>query len=72
MEDERRNGNGRRGRDDLAVTVGVIANDVTHIKTSMDKLVTREEFDPVRKIVYGAVGLILFAVMAGLVGMLLL
>ncbi len=71
MTDDRRDGNGRRGEDDLAVTVGVIANDVAHIKTGMDKLVTREEFEPVRKVVYGAVGLILVTVMAGVVGLLL-
>ncbi len=67
-----RDGNGRRVKDDIAVAVGRIETDVAHIKTGMEKLVTRDEFEPVRKVVYGAVALILFAVLLGVIGLVVL
>ena len=66
---DRRNGDPRRGTDDVAVTLAVVANDVKHIKSNMDKLVTRNEFEPVRNIVYGLAGLILVGVVAGLLAL---
>ena len=66
---DRRNSDPRRGTEDLAVTMAVVANDVAHIKPGMDKLVTRSEFEPVRNIVYGLAGLILVGVVAGLLAL---
>ena len=69
---DQRNGNGRRDTDDLAVTVAVIATSVAHIEDGMGKLVTKDEFNPVRNVVYGMVVLILVAVMGGLMALVVL
>ncbi len=73
MNDEQRDGgNGRRAADDVAVAVGSIQTDIGHIKDGMDKLVTKDEFYPVRNVVYGMVVLILVAVMGGLMALVVL
>ena len=72
MSDDKRDGNGRRTTDDVAVAVGIIQTDVGHIKDGMDKLVTKDEFYPVRNVVYGMVVLILVAVMGGLMALVVL
>jgi len=62
------------------VELAVMANDVRRIKTDVieikqrldSKYVTKEEFDPVKKLVYGIVALILTAVMGALLGMVIL
>ena len=47
-----------------------IQNDISEIKTKLDqKYVTKEEFDPVKKIVYGLVSLILIAVVGALIAL---
>ena len=62
------------------VELAVMANDVRRIKTDVieikqrldSKYVTKEEFDPVKKLVYGIVALILTAVVGALLGMVIL
>lgn len=57
--------------------LAVIATDIGYIKKAMDKLdskvsshyVSKEEFEPVKKIVYGLVGLILVAVAGAILGL---
>lgn len=47
-----------------------IKRDVSEIKQKLDKdYVTKEEFDPVRKVVYGLISVILLAVVGALVGL---
>jgi hypothetical protein len=47
-----------------------IKTDVTDIKHKLDgEYVTRMEFDPIRKIVYGVVTIVLTAVVGGLVAL---
>lgn len=53
--------------------VEYIRKDVVDIKNAMaSDYITRLEFDPIKKIVYGLVGLILTAVMGALVGLVIL
>jgi len=62
-------------RDDIKLAV--IQNDLTYIKEKINAVdtkvsnsyVSKEEFEPVRKIVYGLVGLILVAVVGALVAL---
>lgn len=50
--------------------VGYIRDDVKEIKYSLQQnYVTKDQFDPVRKIVYGLVGLILVAVVGALLAL---
>ena len=59
------------------VTLAVIQTDVTYIKEKMDALdtkmnnnyVSKEEFEPVKNIVYGLVGIILIAVIGALLAL---
>ena len=46
---------------DLLVGIRI---DVTHMKEEMKTHVRREEFEPVKKIVYGAVGIILIGALS--------
>jgi len=58
----------------LEVKIAVIQNDVDYLKGRVDeisdklddKFVTQTEFDPIRKLVYGIVALILTAVVGAL------
>lgn len=62
-------------RDDIKLAV--IQNDLTYIKEKMNAIdqkvssgyVSKEEFEPVRKIVYGLVSIILIAVIGALVAL---
>jgi len=57
--------------------LAVIQNDIGYIKDTMKSLdqkvsshyVSKEEFEPIKKIVYGLVGLILVAVVGALVSL---
>ena len=57
--------------------IAVIKNEIKHIRDGIDeikdelktKYVTKEEFNPVKKIVYGAVAFILVGVMGGLLAL---
>lgn len=57
--------------------VALIQNDVTYIKEKLNAVdqklsthyVTKEEFEPIKKIVYGVVSLILVAVVGALVAL---
>ncbi len=69
---DNRDGNGRRKADDVAVKIGIIQTDVSHIKDGMDNLVTKDQFNPVRNVVYGMVVLILVSVMGGLMALVVL
>lgn len=59
------------------VQLAVISNDLTYIKEKMNAIdtkvsnnyVTKEEFEPIKKIVYGVVSLILVAVIGALVAL---
>ena len=64
------------------ITIAVIANDIVHIKTDMadiklsiDRMcgtyLTKIEFEPVKKVVYGLVALILIAVIGALLAFVL-
>jgi tetrahydromethanopterin S-methyltransferase subunit G len=58
----------------LEVKIAVIQNDVDYLRTRVDeisdklddKFVTQVEFDPIRKLVYGIVGLILVTVVGAI------
>ncbi|MBU0847062.1 hypothetical protein KKH23_07700 [Patescibacteria group bacterium] len=60
--------------------LAVIANDITYIKKEVedisekleDNYITRQEFDPVKKVVYGIIAIILTSVMAALVALVVL
>jgi len=62
---------------DDRVQLAVISNDLTYIKEKMNAIdtkvsnnyVTKEEFEPIKKIVYGVVSLILVAVVGALVAL---
>ena len=59
------------------VSIAVIKNDLDHLCTDVreikemleKKYVTKEEFDPIKKIVYGVVGLVLTAIMVGILAL---
>lgn len=58
----------------------VMANELTHIAADVSEIkstlkgsyVSKDEFEPVKKIVYGLVGLILVTVVGGLLGLIIL
>lgn len=65
------------------VKLAVMANDIEHIKLDLDEIkklfkdlkknyVTRAEFEPVKKLVYGLVALILIAVAGAVIGLVVL
>jgi hypothetical protein len=64
---------------DLSTQVAVIANDVAYIKEEVRDIkalvqqdyVTKDEFNPVKSIVYGLVSLILLSVVGALVALVL-
>jgi hypothetical protein len=55
--------------------IAVLQNDISHIQTDIKEIkeklenryITKDEFDPVKKIVYGLVGVILVAVVGALI-----
>lgn len=57
--------------------LAVIANDISYMKSDIHDIksnvqqgyVTKDEFDPIKKIVYGLVGLILIAVVGALLSL---
>lgn len=57
--------------------IEVIANDIAYIREDMHEIkatlkgsyVTKEEFEPIKKLVYGLVGLILVAVVGAVMGL---
>lgn len=59
----------------MAVNQAVMANDIQYIKQKLDSIetqvtshyITKDEFEPVKRLVYGMVGLILIAVVGALV-----
>ena len=59
------------------VKLAVIQNDLTYIKEKMNAIdtkvsnnyVSKEEFEPIKKIVYGVVSLILIAVVGALIAL---
>ena len=54
----------------MAESVSTIKQDVTEIKTKLEShYVTKEEFDPIKKIVYGVVSLILVSVVGALLAL---
>jgi chaperonin cofactor prefoldin len=61
------------------VKLAVIQNDMQYLKEKLDKVdtklsssyITKEEFEPIKRIVYGMVGLILVAVVGALVSLVL-
>ena len=63
--------------DDQDVTLGEIGRSVKRIESSMEELrrelrddyITRNEFQPVKTLVYGLVGLVLTAVVVALVAL---
>lgn len=60
-------------------SIAVIANDISYMKQDLSDIkgklekdyVTRQELDPIKKIVYGLVGLIMTGVVGGLMTLLL-
>lgn len=54
----------------IATKVENIENKINEINNKMDgHFITREEFDPIKRLVYGVVSLILTAVIIALVGL---
>lgn len=54
----------------MAKDISSIRDDVTEIKLQLEsKYVTQVEFDPVKKVVYGLVGLILVAVAGAIIAL---
>jgi len=55
---------------EMAKDVSYIRGEVTEIKQKLeDDYVTKAEFDPIKKIVYGVVGIILTGVIVALLGL---
>ena len=67
MADERRRSSDR----ELGIIITKLSNvekDIDEIKTEMKKCyVSKEEFNPIKRLVYGAVGVILTAVLGAIV-----
>jgi hypothetical protein len=54
----------------IAQDIKYIKDDVQEIKGKLEKnYITREEFDPIKKIVYGIVGLVLTGVLGALLAL---
>lgn len=59
------------------VKLAVLANDMSYVKDKLDSIdnkvsshyVSKEEFEPIKKIVYGLVGLILVAVVGAVLSL---
>lgn len=59
------------------VQIAVLQNDMSYVKDKLDSIdnkvsshyVSKEEFEPVKKLVYGVVGLILVAFVGGVVSL---
>lgn len=57
----------------------VIANDISYIKSDIKEIkdsvvstyVTKDQFEPIQRLVYGLVGLILFAVVGAVISLVL-
>lgn len=70
-------GNSGSNSDDNAVKLAVMANDMTYLKNAVDNIdkkissgyVTKEEFDPIKRIVYGLISLVLIAVVGALLAL---
>ena len=57
----------------MIVHIGYIRRDISEIKLKLDKdYVTSQEFEPIKKIVYGVVSLILFSVIGALVALVII
>lgn len=62
------------------INLEVIANEMKHISADVTEIkstlkgsyVSKDEFEPIKKIVYGLVGLILVTVVGGLMGLVIL
>jgi len=55
---------------EMAKDISYIRGEVTEIKQKLeDDYVTKAEFDPIKKIVYGVVGIILTGVIVALLGL---
>jgi hypothetical protein len=65
------------GTSDDTVKLAVMANDMTYLKNAVDSIdkkissgyVTKEEFDPIKRIVYGLISLVLVAVVGALLAL---
>lgn len=63
----------------VETNIALLVNDMTYVKNEVadikkilgDKYVTIEMFEPVRRIVYGLVGLVLSSVVAGVLALIL-
>lgn len=72
-------GNGYRTMNDKS-DLKVIANDIKHISRDVEEIkttlrgsyVSKDEFEPIKRIVYGLVSLILVTVVGGLMGLVIL
>ena len=60
-------GSNQSSADENAVKLALLSNDMSYLKSAVDKIdiklssgyVTREEFDPIKRIVYGLISLVL-------------
>jgi outer membrane murein-binding lipoprotein Lpp len=60
----------RNDMEKMAKSIGGIKEDVNDLKEMMDsRYVTRTEFEPIRNIIYGMVGVVLLAVVTALVAL---
>lgn len=63
-----------------SITLALLKKDIEYIRKSVDHIestikldyVTRSEFEPTKRIVYGLIGLILTAVVGGLMGLIII
>lgn len=56
----------------LAVKLDAVREDIAEIKDVLDsKLVTKDEFEPIKRLVYGVVGLVLSSVVAAVLALVL-
>ena len=64
-------------RDTVETSIALVQQDISYMKDKLDGVdqkisthyVSREEFEPIKKIVYGMVGLVLVAVVGALVSL---
>lgn len=57
----------------MVESVGTIKRDVSEIKEKLEShYVTKEEFDPIKKVVYGMVSLVLVAVIGALLALVII
>lgn len=51
--------------------VNYIKNEIVHINKKLDeKYVRREEFEPVKKIIYALIGILIISIVGGAIGLL--